>query len=1252
MNTINRCYRLLFILAAIFLCVISIIPWQLVQAATYDWTQATRWREDAPLNTGTRVKYREQFFPYKGYDVRPHQQLAYMFPFSIVGFGNNKETSDNLWYEMYHSSQVIGNSTNLTRAKDIIEDFHINFISPFSFTRNYYFHFYTDNATSYVSRFSYPLFLSGGPNNGQPLLGNNRLIAVGDDNTLWFDNDGTLSIYNYPTGSVEYDSTSTTLSGGPTGFNGASLASKLSDFIGYEQSYMYFLKDENTLVVYNRDLVHVRTDELLLDGELWGYTLADLVDGNITNALYLGWDLGPVVAFVYPDYGGNPPVAANSYNWTHTARWLEDARISSGPVIYRQEIDGYWDSRPHQQLRSMYPEDIVGDGNNQATSDNLWQSILTSEHLIGNTDSGVRAMDAMEDFHYNFVDPDVADRNYFFYFYHDNDSLWLHKPSFPLTLSNGLNAGQSLLNNPRLLAVGDDNTLWRDLDGTLSYYNYPGGTLEYDSTAAVFPQGPPGWIGVPVVENLDKLIGYEQAKLYFLEGESTVHSFLYSNLAYLGTDVVELDGDLAGHSLADIIDHKVPDVSYGGWDLGPVFIMVDTTPNTSSVDHFRLTYASSALTCNPHAVIIEACEDASCSTLYTDSVTATLSPSGWVGGDTVTFTGGSANVSLSHTTQGSVSLGVSSASPSPSGGGTLCSIDGSGFSSACGLTFAQSGFIVDISDFLSARGETATISAVKEGDPGQPCVPAFASVNKNVSLWSDYGVPATGSMQVSVNGVDIGTSLGAATTQTLAFNASGQATAAINYNDAGQMHLHVAYVGSGADSGLVMEGSDVFVARPAGLCVSPENSSVSVLPYSDWPVYAVAGEPFNLITTAVAWDDDLDTNYCDNLGTPNYSAADIKLSSTVVSPVFARNGIVTPENYTHTVASLGANTVAVSESEVGVFTFSATPPKYFGAPLGSLNPADIEVAFTSQPTGRFIPHHFTMVENTAGSLASSCPGGNLYSGETTTWGLAPEFIITALNSSDDITTNYTELGYQKLTRDMITSQLNTPTSDTTQRGTDSNLLDISYTPQNATLSTVSDGEMSYLFNQNDEFIYTRSSVAEVAPFRPDLDFTFPDDLQDSDGVTVDSVINFKPDTSAIWLRYGRLWVEDTYGPETKDLVMPLRTEYFDGTGYIVNTDDNCTSWSSLNASVDTLTIMSLSFGDMTSGLSSPGGLLMLAPTSVIGLPDIGEANVTYDAESWLEGDYDNDGTYEDPQGVATFGLNRGHERIIFRKEVH
>ena len=44
--------------------------------------------------------------------------------------------------------------------------------------------------------------------------------------------------------------------------------------------------------------------------------------------------------------------------------------------------------------------------------------------------------------------------------------------------------------------------------------------------------------------------------------------------------------------------------------------------------------------------------------------------------------------------------------------------------------------------------------------------------------------------------------------------------------------------------------------------------------------------------------------------------------------------------------------------------------------------------------------------------------------------------------------------------------------------------------------------------------------------------------------------------------------------------------------------------------------------------------------------------MTYSADSWLQGDYDNDGSFENPQGIATFGIFRGHQRLIFRKEKH
>lgn len=449
-------------------------------AATYSWTQVTRWREDVTTTATTRKIYPETIFPTKGYDSRPHQQLRTMFPGAISGDGNNTLTSDNLWDQVMASPQVLGNSTTLTRARDLVEDYQINFIDPANSARNFVFEFYSDNSTSYLSATTYPRILTNGPNSGQSILGNNRLLAMGDDHMLWLDLDNTLSLYNYVGGRVTYDRTQTVFSGGP--WAGDSLMGKLSLMIGYGEQNLYFLDGDSTLIVYNNSLNYVRTDEFRFDGTLYGFTLGDLVDGNIPGAYYVGWTLGPIVAFVHPDYGGNPVVSNNDYAWTHTARWMEDARKNDGPRTYRQDTAGYYDTRPHQQLWSMFPDAVTGDGNNQATSEDLWAELLPSDYLIGNSSSLVRAHDTIEDWHFNFIDPDDSSWSYYFYTYTDFSSLRLSRSSFPLTLVNGVNAGESLLNNDRLLAVGDDNTLWLDNDGTLSIYGYPGASVRVDQT--------------------------------------------------------------------------------------------------------------------------------------------------------------------------------------------------------------------------------------------------------------------------------------------------------------------------------------------------------------------------------------------------------------------------------------------------------------------------------------------------------------------------------------------------------------------------------------------------------------------------------------------------------------------------------------------------------------------------------------------------------------------------------------------------
>jgi len=98
------------------------------------------------------------------------------------------------------------------------------------------------------------------------------------------------------------------------------------------------------------------------------------------------------------------------------------------------------------------------------------------------------------------------------------------------------------------------------------------------------------------------------------------------------------------------------------WHIDEVFVGY-RGPALTNIDHYLLTFSDQALTCNAQDVEIKACLNADCSTLYTDDVDVTLTPSGWTGSDTVTISGGTANVSLRQATAGTVTLGATSTTP-------------------------------------------------------------------------------------------------------------------------------------------------------------------------------------------------------------------------------------------------------------------------------------------------------------------------------------------------------------------------------------------------------------------------------------------------------------------------------------------------------------------------------------------------------------------------------------------------------------
>ncbi|MDF1761921.1 MAG: hypothetical protein P1U57_00795 [Oleibacter sp.] len=699
------------------------------------------------------------------------------------------------------------------------------------------------------------------------------------------------------------------------------------------------------------------------------------------------------------------------------------------------------------------------------------------------------------------------------------------------------------------------------------------------------------------------------------------------------------------------------------WYVSNIVLDADVTPNAP--DHYRLAYASSALTCEPHSVSIQVCADASCSALFTDSVTVTLSPSGWSGGNTFTFSGGSTTAALSQTTPGTVTLGVAASTPSTTGGATQCSIGGGAYSSLCDLTYAEAGFVVSIPEFISGRGENATIQAVKKSDASTQCVPAFANVSKTIKVWSQYSLPNTGTLPVyaSSPSVALGQTAPAATSISAAFNASGVATVAVNYSDAGYVKLNAIYTGSGVDAGLSMVGDATFLARPAGMCVQTDGECISPLGgnYANCDVFEQAGASFPLTVSAVAWQADGETNFCDgNSVTPNYTSNgdSVAFSSSVVSPAAGDSGQVSiygSPTVTDYLQTSGSQIVDVNQIEVGVFNIGVTPPPYYGATLGNIGDAT-PVTFTSQPTGRFIPAYFSATVTNAGALAgewtgvfaATCNATFAYSGQELPWLISPAFSIVAKNLAGNTTQNYTQGDFLKLTAAGI--GITAPSADNTQTGKDTSLLPVSAVLYEGSLvvNGTTPSQLDYEMSMADTLTYDRSLNSEVAGFTPALTYVVSA-ITDSDNVNLDSPVNFNPLTG-FELRFGRLYLDDNYGPEDADLDMFLTAQYFNGMRYVRHNDDVCTTWDSGLAAVTPLTLTQLRSSTGTFVLGA-GTLTLIAPTNVAGATDTGEAEVTYAAPSYLTGDYDGDGNFEDPTANARFGVYRGHDRVIYKKEI-
>ncbi len=743
----------------------------------------------------------------------------------------------------------------------------------------------------------------------------------------------------------------------------------------------------------------------------------------------------------------------------------------------------------------------------------------------------------------------------------------------------------------------------------------------------------------------------------------------------------------------------------------------------SGPDHFRFEHDGSGLTCNPENIVVRACMDALCSSEYTEQVSATLSPSGWVGGDTQIFNSG-ATLQLWHTTAGVASLGISSTIGASNP--TRCYVGGVEQAN-CDITFYDSGFLFDVPHHTAATVQNVQMSAVRTDLTTQQCVPAFQNVSKSLNFWSSYNNPVSGTLPVNVNGTDIATAA-PGTSLNLAFDANGETTLAVSYPDVGSILLDAQYIGSGDEAGLVMSGQDSFTSKPAGFALSnivrlSDGAANPAAANSSGPAFIPAGEPFSASIRAV-----------NALGatTPNYgqeiAPEGVKLSNATAIDVTGLPSLIDPSGgnnpplrtpawrgntgyQVNQLVQYGSNVYAATNAGTSGAAFGGGSVVWqnLGSPLDGITIFNTSGNFTngnavgtyawedvgiieftarvrdgdylgagdaigasSGNVGRFYAHSI----NVSLSAADFAPAGNTftYLGQPFIYNAAPSLTLTALSSNGNTLLNY-QGGFWKL--GSTVQEVGFGGSNSFQYSNDGPANGSALTSPTAAIgfgdtSAVGGSLTLNGIHAGEQFTYTRPAAA-IAPF--DADVSLSVSVTDSDGATGSantSLIGFAGDTDAgsgtplnttndRLLRFGRAVLIDSYGRETEAQRLYFWTHFFDGTGFVTNSDDTTTVYTVMDTDpaappnltnpvcidpgADPVQCTQVSVGGTNIGhgqfftLSAPGA------------GNFGTLNYQLTVDSWLRYDWGSGANVDNPSANVTFGIFRGDDRFIYWREV-
>ncbi len=733
--------------------------------------------------------------------------------------------------------------------------------------------------------------------------------------------------------------------------------------------------------------------------------------------------------------------------------------------------------------------------------------------------------------------------------------------------------------------------LSRQASGQLSFgaTDSLGAYTQVNSAVQLFSAGT--WVHVAIAWNYNGAAGINQDNLrLFINGSQVAITSFTSNgtittragAVYLGDNP---SGFAHGSGTVNSANGQFDELQVFNYILSAAqlgTLMSGSRPCTAlSFDHLEILHASgSGLTCTPTVLSLRACQDAACTTPYLGGLAGTLRASGSAfafdnsgngRGAGFVIPAGSSSVSkgLQVTAVGSALVAVNGLSIAAAGNHS-CNFG----APRCTVTSADAGFLLAAPHHVAESLATLTVSAVRKADNGLACVPAFANTSKSVTFGCSYANPASGTLAARVGGtaVNAGGSAAAACDATgravsVAFNASGVATPSLQYADVGNLVLTARYNGSAAttDSGLVMSGSASVITAPHSLAitaltagpikagspfaatVSARNATGAITPNfaRESPAESVSLGWVRLLPTGVGSVRGSFTGSLGSFASGSASAGNLAWTEVGRGDLLAR---LTSNNYLGSGWGAFGSSVAQGAlhcaNEGGTCTLpaGATATVYygndvsyavktgvsgtvacsngvFGDPLSGVVKKCwyVGTAASNGSVGDLIPHHFDVT-------ASAACGSFTYAGQPFS------ATVTARNAAGTTTVNY----------------------DGTANSS----------PNFAKVTTLSDAAGLGLGSWSGHTLPASAFVAGVGRASPAYTYTTKTTgprsvvLRAVDTDAVQSAGHAEP---GLALRSGRLRLSNAFGRATSGVQVPVVTEYWNDSAWLLNSADRCTT---------------------------------------------------------------------------------------------